>query len=93
MLVEGVRLAHSPCCPLSPTANPPADIESLWGLGVRGVAVDLAVEQPEQRLAQIKEAIQKLPATRKKSKEKIRATLPMATASAERAESEEDDEE
>ena len=76
-----------------PPSKPPADIESLWGLGVRGLAVDLTDEQPEQRLAQIKEAIQKLPATRKKSKEKIRATLPMAKASEERTESEEDDEE
>jgi hypothetical protein len=76
-----------------PPGKPSADIESLWGLGVRGVAVDLTVDQPEQRLAQIKEAILKLPATRKKSKEKIRATLPVEKASSEAAESEEDDEE
>jgi hypothetical protein len=76
-----------------PPGKPSADIESLWGLGVRGVAVDLTAEQPEQRLAQIKEAILKLPATRKKSKEKIRATLPVEKVSSEAAESEEDDEE
>jgi thiamine monophosphate synthase len=52
------------------------DIESLWGLGVRGVIVDLAVKEPEQRLLQVREAIEKLPTTRKRSKEKISAALP-----------------
>lgn len=77
-----------------PSGKPPADIESLWGLGVRGVAIDLTSEQLEQRLTQIKEAIQKLPSTRKKPKEKIRPTLPVGKeVSSEVAESEGDDEE
>ncbi|UCC60832.1 MAG: hypothetical protein JSV02_03150 [Dehalococcoidia bacterium] len=52
------------------------DIESLWGLGVRGVIVDLAVKEPEQRLSQVMEAIQKLPTAKKRPKERISATLP-----------------
>lgn len=54
------------------------DIESLWGLGVRGVIVDLAVKDPGQRLSQIREAIEKLPTTKKRSRERISATLPFA---------------
>jgi hypothetical protein len=70
-----------------------SDIEILWELGVRGVAVDMTLEQPEQRLSQLKEAIQKLPTTRKKSKEKFRATLPSSPAPSEKAAPEEDEEE
>ncbi len=76
-----------------PPIMPPSDIESLWALGVRGVIVDLAAEQPEQRLNDIKAAIQKLPATRKKPKEKIRATLPLAKIPSEGVQPEEDEEE
>ena len=69
-----------------------SDLESLWGLGVRGIVVDMAVEQPEQRLSEIKEAIQKLPTTHKKSKEKIRATLSLPKAPSEKMEEEEEEE-
>jgi len=71
----------------------PGDIEILWGLGVRGVVVDMTVEQPEQRLSQIKEAIQQLPSTRKKSQEKFRATLPASVTPSEKAAPEEDGDE
>jgi hypothetical protein len=70
-----------------------SDIEILWGLGVRGVLVDMAAKQPEQMLSQVKEAIQKLPTTRKKPKEKFRATLPMASHSPEKEKQEEEEEE
>jgi len=70
-----------------------SDIEILWELGVRVVAIDMTLEQPEQRLSQLKEAIQKLPTTRKKSKEKFRATLPASPAPSEKAAPEEDEEE
>lgn len=69
------------------------DIEMFWGLGVRGVIVDMAAEQLEQRLSQIKDAIQKLPTTHKKPKEKFRATLPAASRSPEREKQEEEEEE
>lgn len=69
------------------------DIEILWGLGVRGVVLDMTVEKPERKLSQVKEAIQKLPTTRKKSKEKFRATLPMASRPSEKVEQEEEEEE
>ena len=67
-----------------------SDIEILWGLGVRGLVVDMTGEQFEQRLSQVKEAIQKLPSTHKKSKEKFRATLPAAGRSSEKEEEEEE---
>jgi hypothetical protein len=71
------------------------DIESLWVLGVRGVVVDLAVKNPEQRLSEVKEAIQKLPTTRKKLGEKISASLPRPREQSEMTmpPEEEDDEE
>ena len=53
------------------------DLESLWGLGVRGLVVDLNVANPEQRLQEVQEAIRKLPATRKKSRERLTATVPL----------------
>lgn len=68
------------------------DFEILWGLGARGVMVDMTLAQAEQRLSQIKEAIQNLPATRKKSREKFRATLPASITPSEKT-SEEDEEE
>lgn len=69
------------------------DIESLWGLGVRGVVVDLAVKDPEQRLSQVKEAIQKLPTTRRKAGDRISASLPLSRElSVARPPEEEDDE-
>ena len=70
-----------------------SDIEILWGLGVRGVVVNMTGEQPEQKLSQVKEAIRKLPTTRKKSKEKFRATLPAAGRSSEKETQEEEEEE
>ncbi len=76
-----------------PSGLSTSDIEIFWGLGVRGIVVDMTAEQPEQRLSQVKEAIQKLPATRKKSKEKFRATLPMASRSPEKENQEEEEEE
>ena len=69
------------------------DIEILWGLGARGLVVDMALEQPEQRLSQVKEAIRQLPTTRKKSREKFRATLPASIAPSEKAAPEEDEDE
>lgn len=59
-----------------PPGLPVDDLESLWSLGVRAVVVDLTVAHPEQRLSQVKEAIQKLPTTRKRPGEKISAVLP-----------------
>jgi hypothetical protein len=74
-----------------PPALPIDDIESLWSLGVRGVVVDLTAKNPEQRLSQVKEAVQKLP-TRKKKREKISATLPLPRDWAETEPPEEEDE-
>lgn len=76
-----------------PPGLPTDDIESLWGLGVRGVVVDLRVKDPEQRLSQVKEAIQKLPTTRKKPGEKISASLPLSRELSVATPPEEEDEE
>ncbi|HEY48609.1 MAG TPA: hypothetical protein G4O13_01015 [Dehalococcoidia bacterium] len=76
-----------------PPGLPTDDVESLWELGVRGLVVDLAVKDPEQRLSQVQEAIQKLPTTRKKKRGGIAATLPLAGAQSEITQPDEDDEE
>jgi DNA-binding NarL/FixJ family response regulator len=74
-----------------PPGFPVDDIESLWGLGVRGVIVDLNMKDPEGRLSQVKEAIQKLPTTRKRRGGKISASLPLATEWSGQPPPEEDD--
>jgi hypothetical protein len=76
-----------------PSGLSTGDVEILWGLGVRGVVVNITGEKSEQRLSQVKEAIQKLPTTHKKSKEKFRATLPAAGRSPEKETQEEEGEE
>ena len=76
---------------LVPPSLPMDDVESLWSLGVRGVVVDLTAKSPEQRLSQVKEAVQKLPA-RKKKRDKINATLPMPREWADTETPEEEDE-
>lgn len=59
-----------------PPGSPTEDLESLWELGVRGIVVDITVKHAEQRLSQVKEAIQNLPTTRKKTGDKTSAILP-----------------
>jgi hypothetical protein len=77
-----------------PPGMPVEDIESLWGLGVVAVAADLAVSDPAERLSRIREALEKLPAKRRRSKGRFTATLPVATGtpSAEPPDEEEEDE-
>jgi hypothetical protein len=73
-----------------PPALPIDDVESLWSLGVRGLVVDMTTKNPELRLSQIKEAIQKLPA-RKKRGDRISATLPLFREGTEASPPEEED--
>ncbi len=61
-----------------PPGSPIDDIESLWRLGVQGVVVDISVQDPEQRISQVREAIQKLPTTRRRSGGKLSASLPLS---------------
>jgi hypothetical protein len=78
---------------LMPLSMSSGDLESLWGIGVRGVVVDISAEQPEQRLSEIKEAILKLPTKRRKPREKMRATLPPPSVTSEKTEPDEEEEE
>jgi len=61
-----------------PPGMPVEDIESLWGLGVVAVAADLAVSDPAERLSRIREALEKLPAKRRRPKTRFTASLPVA---------------
>lgn len=74
-----------------PADFPVEDIESLWGIGARGVVVDLAVKDPDERLIQVKEAIGKLPTGKKKPGGKISASIPFMRESAAAEPPEEDD--
>lgn len=79
-----------------PEGLPVGDLESLWELGVRGVVVDMATAHPEERLSQVKEAIQRLPTTEKKKRKKVIAIVPIISepvGGATPEEEEEDDEE
>jgi len=59
-----------------PPSLPVEGIEALWSIGVRGVVVDLTAVDPGERLAQVREAISRLPARKKKPKDKLAARLP-----------------
>ena len=59
-----------------PPQMPVADLETLWNLGARGVLIDITSDNVAERIPQIKEAIQKLPTTRKKTDRKFGALLP-----------------
>ncbi|MCL0083962.1 hypothetical protein M1N82_00145 [Dehalococcoidia bacterium] len=66
-----------------PIALLPADIsdlEALWGIGVRGLVIDVSTEDRHQKLAMVKEAIRKLPASRRKPQERISPILPTVQA-------------
>ena len=76
-----------------PPGLPIDNLESLWDLGARGVAVDLAIDNPEQRLSQVKEAIEKLPTTRKKPREKVNAVLPFSRTGSNTMPPDDDDDE
>ncbi|MFC2058656.1 hypothetical protein ACFLTS_03300 [Chloroflexota bacterium] len=76
-----------------PTGFSVADVESLWGIGVRGVVLDMYGDRPEEKLSQLKEAIQKLPATPKKARKKSMAILPVVSDWEEAAPPEEEEEE
>ncbi|MEE8471423.1 MAG: hypothetical protein V3S51_08850 [Dehalococcoidia bacterium] len=74
-----------------PPGLPSEDLESLWSLGVRGVVVDISVERAEQRLSEVKEAIQKLPTKRRKAGGRIGAIVPLAREGAAPTPPEEED--
>ncbi|MCL0092689.1 hypothetical protein M1N92_03390 [Dehalococcoidia bacterium] len=66
-----------------PIALLPADIsdlEALWGIGVRGLVIDVSTEDRHEKLAMVKEAIRKLPASRRKPPERISPILPTVQA-------------
>ncbi len=62
------------------------DLEALWGVGVRGVVVDVRGEDRNEKLSMVKEAIQRLPASRRKPRERIIPVLPSPAAFAEELE-------
>jgi hypothetical protein len=61
-----------------PAEMPVEDVEILWALGAGALVVDLAVDNPEARLAEVKQAIEKLPANRKRPKSRMSASLPLS---------------
>ncbi|MCL0060324.1 hypothetical protein M1N88_00330 [Dehalococcoidia bacterium] len=57
-----------------------SDLEALWGIGVRGLVIDVSGEDRHEKLAMVKEAIRKLPASRRKPRERISPILPAVQA-------------
>ena len=73
------------------TDMPVDDIEDVWNLGARGIVVEITNENYKDRLPQVKEAIHKLPSTRKKPKEKYSPVLPHMAVQPSVEEPDEDD--
>jgi hypothetical protein len=73
-----IALAGTPAIALLPSDI--SDLEALWGVGVRGVVVDLSGEDRQQKLSMVKEAIRRLPASRKKPRERMSPILPTVQA-------------
>ena len=76
-----------------PPEMPVEDLETLWGLGAAAIVVDLAVDKPEERLAEVKQAIEKLPANRRRQKGRLSASLPFSREWSGREEPGEEEEE
>ncbi|MBT9163523.1 MAG: hypothetical protein DDT24_00432 [Chloroflexi bacterium] len=71
-------LAGTPVIALLPADI--SDLEALWGIGVRGVVVDLIGQDRQEKLSAVREAIRRLPASRKKPQERISPILPAVRA-------------
>jgi len=76
-----------------PPGMPLEDIATLWGLGVAALAVDLTVGDPAERLSRIREALEKLPARRRRPKTRFAASLPVSGAAPSSAPPDEEEEE
>ena len=76
-----------------PPEMPVADIETVWGLGAGALVVDLTVDNPEDRLADVKQAIEKLPSRRKRPKSKLSASLPLSGERSQQGAPDEEEEE
>lgn len=74
-----------------PPGSPADDLESWWSLGVRGVVVDMTADHADEKLSQVKEAIKKLPTTKKRAGSKVSAILPLISEPSTVAPPEEDD--
>ncbi len=74
-----------------PPSSPADDMESWWSLGVRGVVVDMTVDHADEKMSQVKEAIRKLPTTKKKAGSKAGVVLPRIAEPSAVAPPEEDD--
>lgn len=57
-----------------------SDLEALWAIGVRGVVIDVSGDDRQEKLSAVKDAIRRLPVSRKKPREKINPILPAITA-------------
>lgn len=81
---------------MSALASVPASVEDLGVLleaGVRAVISEVSVRRPADTLREVREAVDKLPLSRPRSRRGISATVPMVSAPAREEEEEEEEEE
>ncbi|MFC2016393.1 hypothetical protein ACFLUF_01640, partial [Chloroflexota bacterium] len=52
------------------------ELQALWEAGVEGVVVEVTVEQPQDRLKELRQVIDKLPFPSPRQREKTEALLP-----------------
>lgn len=52
------------------------ELQALWGVGVRGVVVQVSIDQPKGRLAELRQVIDKLPLPSPLKRRKVEPLLP-----------------
>jgi hypothetical protein len=69
------------------------DLGALWILGARALVIEATPGKMEGRLAEVREAITRLPTKRRKPRDRFGATLPLAADSSQATPPDEEDEE
>ncbi|MFC2048567.1 hypothetical protein ACFLSK_03975 [Chloroflexota bacterium] len=70
-----------------------SELQALWEVGVAGVVIDVTVEQPQERLKELRQAIDRLEPPSPRKREKVEALLPRISQESGVATTEEEEDE
>ncbi|MBA7693114.1 hypothetical protein ES703_101690 [subsurface metagenome] len=62
-----------------PSSVTASELQVLWGAGVDGVIVEVGVDQPEERLKELRQAVDNVTFSSKRRRGKTEALLPYVT--------------